>query len=143
MRSLIIYFLCFFISFSAFSQDLTGEWKGYYTYDEILKIPEKVSIGLSIKRNSDKSYTIFSYTKFHKNGKDTIEMCKVLYKKIGKQTIQLEERKYKDDEIDNSVFQKMFLRFRERDGVKELYGTWEDAGGGGPMRGDIIFTKSK
>ncbi len=139
MRSLLLLFLCFIIRFSASSQDLSGEWEGEYTF-----FIQRTPIKLSISRNSDSSYTILSYTN-HKTqeGKDSIDVCKVSYKKISNRSIQLEEYEYISGKKNLSAFQRMFLKIQEKRGTLKLVGRWENANQSSFGNGDIFFVKKK
>ena len=135
---------CIFISFACFSQDLTGEWQGYFTSDLRYDVTsQKTSIALTINLNQDGTYSIFSFTRLKtSNGKDTTIVCKVSYKKNGKRSIILQEQKYNEHDTDDNTFQKMYLKIKERKGLPELHGRWETANGNSSGKGDIFFTKN-
>lgn len=144
MRSLSTLVLFIFISCPCFSQSLEGEWKGSYDID--FDVP--VSIGRPIKLyfvlNKDSSYKVYSYSKGKDgDGRDTIIVCKVLYKRTAEDSLYLEEIEVlKPKNAGQNCFQKMYLKIKRKDRSILLEGTWtstKECFGTGQIR----FTKKE
>jgi hypothetical protein len=123
--STIVLFI--FLSLRCFSQSLEGEWKGSYDID--LDVPVSVTrpIKLYFVLNKDSSYNVYSYSKGQDlDRRDTIIVCKVLYKKISEDSLYLEEiQVLKPKNAAPSCFQKMYLKIKRKDRSILLEGTWQ------------------
>ena len=138
-----------FLFFQSFSQSLEGEWKGSYAYakqtyfsDFDMPVDKKSPIKLYFKLNTDSSYSIYSYSKGKDiAGKDTIVVCKVLYKKTSSDSLYLEETAVlKPSNAEPACFQKMYLKIKREKKLTILEGTWKSEGECNSS-GKIKFTK--
>jgi hypothetical protein len=125
MKSLSAFLLVFLISLTCFSQSLEGEWKGmfYLTYNPNPQYgpPPGTFVNLKFTLNKDSSYSVTSSS----NGGDTIFVCDVLYKRLSKDSIYLEETKVIKPNTDViKCFKKMNLIIQERKKSIELIGTF-------------------
>lgn len=137
-----LFILSLLFSSSALSQDLTGVWQGYHTYNLSLGLrADTVRMALSITANTNGGYDIVSYTKLPMlENPDTVLICKVLYKKTGKRSIRLTETKFPHEEIGYEGYQEMYLRIRQRHGRMRLIGYWANVQSKG-MQGQMFFEK--
>jgi hypothetical protein len=130
--STLIFFTC--LSLQSFSQSLEGEWKGSFTYgkrvyfsDYDMPVDISNSISLYFKLNKDSSYTVYSYSRGKDvAGKDTIVVCKVLYRKTSPDSLYLEETEVlKPANAEAACFQKMYLKIKKEKKLTVLDGTWQ------------------
>lgn len=142
-------FLSAFLFLQSASQSLEGEWKGSYAYDKLtyfsdfdIPVDKKNPINLYFKFNADSSYSIYSYSKGKDiAGKDTIVVCKVLYKKTSSDSLYLEETEVlKPSNAEPACFQKMYLKIKREKKLTILEGTWKSEGECNSS-GKIKFTK--
>lgn len=140
MKTFSILTLIISCSFHCSSQSLEGEWRGSYQIDYTLP---SIPIKLYFTLNKDSSYNIFSYSKGQDSkGRDTILVCKVLYKFLTKDSIQLEETEIlKPKNALPACFQKMSLVLKRNDNSTELDGTWEHVSKECTGYGPIHFVK--
>lgn len=138
-----------FLSLQCFSQSLEGEWKGSYAYEKLIyfsdfdiPVDKKNPIKLYFKLNPDSSYSIYSYSKGKDiAGKDTIVVCKVLYRKTSSDSLYLEETAVlKPSNAEPACFQKMYLKIKREKKLTILEGTWKSEGECNSS-GKIKFTK--
>jgi hypothetical protein len=133
MKSTSVFSLIFLISLNCFSQSLEGEWKGEFHSDyenSQTRIPGGNVNALSLRGwvnlkfilNEDSSYTVYSLYK----GIDAVNVCEVLYKRINKDSIYLEETKIIKPESNTSRLTKkrMYLKIQQRKKSIVLIGRW-------------------
>src|ERR1051325_7310535 len=90
LMRLILFIILFLIFFQSSAQELTGEWKGYYTFNKgDFIVPEgKIFISIII----DSANNVHSYTKYKNEFKrDTTVIRRMTFEKIGKNIIKLVE----------------------------------------------------
>jgi hypothetical protein len=139
MKYISVFLFIFLISFNCFSQSLEGEWKGSFTSSmqpgSVYGIsvqnncwPTGGYVNLKFILNNDSSYTVYSFYK----GSDTINVCEVLYKRISKNSIYLEEKKIIKPEYNQGsrAFQKMKLEIKQRKKSMALIGSFNFVSGG-------------
>jgi hypothetical protein len=135
---LIIPFLL--IVFYASSQKLTGEWKGYYTYNKgDFLVPEgKTIISIII----DSAINVRSYTKYKNDfNRDTLVSKKMSMEKIGINKFKLAE--LGDSSTKNDVaLQTMILNFKQQK-PPILSGKWEACMWEGTYAGNIILVRQE
>jgi hypothetical protein len=150
MKSASIFLPFFLISLNCFSQSLEGEWKGEFHSDyenSRIRTPGG-SVNTSLRGwvdlkfilNEDSSYTVYSLYK----DIDAVNVCEVLYKRINKDSIYLEEKKIIKPESNTSPFTKkrMYLRIEQRKKSILLIGRWISVRKNpGRALGDIRFYK--
>ncbi len=132
IRTTLILFII--LSQQTFSQSLEGEWKGSFTYgkgasfsDFDMPVNTSSPVSLYFKLNKDSSYNVYSYSR-GKNiaGKDTIIVCKVLYRKTAPDSLYLEETNVlKPLNAEPACFQKMYLKIKREKKFTILEGIWE------------------
>ena len=132
---LILIFISFLFCNYSNSQDLVGAWKGSFT-----DYSGNVTIGLRIELNSDSTLNIHSYTLANNlYGYDSIIICKVNVLKNKKGVLNLEEI----DTTHSSPIglQKMYLKYKLKDGKQMLEGIWKPAESKSMGHGYISFAK--
>lgn len=133
---LFIAFSLIFLSSSA--QELTGEWKGYYTFNKgDFQVPEgKISISIFI----DSANKVHSYTKYKNEFKrDTTVIRKMTFEKIGLNTIKLVELSDSPSSSDE-ILQTMILNLKKQKPLM-LIGKWESHYGVAIYKGSINLIK--
>lgn len=128
MKKLFFIFLIVFFCFQSYAQSLGGEWRGtFYTDSDVILPGSSQPITLYFVMDQDSSYHIFSYSWGQDAaGKDTIVVCKVLYKKTAANSFYLEETEVLLPKNAPAVcFQNMNLTLRKAKGSMQLEGTWK------------------
>jgi hypothetical protein len=136
-----VFILVTFILFhqTLFSQNLVGNWRGYYAYNYA---NSDVAIALQIELNTDSSLNIHSYTLLKEYfEKDSIWVCKVIVLKNKDNILDLEEI---DPVTPNRAgLQIMHLAYKKKGDFEYLQGTWKSGTWGPDGKGRIRFVKLK
>lgn len=129
IKPIILFAYGIFFSSLIFSQSLEGEWKGsFFTNTEFVSMRAIASpIKLYFKPYDDSLYNVYSYSRgFDARDRDTIIVCKVNYRFIGKDSLYLEEVEIlKPKKAKPTCFQKMYLKLSKEGEILILSGTWK------------------
>jgi hypothetical protein len=125
MKSTFIFLVAFLISLKCFSQSLEGEWKGSF---RSCNSGEIFFFNLKFILNEDSSYTVYS----SHYDIDVVHVYEVLYKRISKDSILLQETKIIKPEQDQMAkcFLKMNLKINQKKKSIELAGRSNFVSGG-------------
>jgi hypothetical protein len=134
MKSIPVFLFIFLISFNCFSQSLEGEWEGTFTLSNpttnLPSLPFIMGgyVFLKFILNEDSTYTVYTSYK----GGDTMNIFEVLYKRISKDSIYLQETKAIKPKYNQmpKCFQKMYLKINQRKKTIDLIGSFNFISGG-------------
>jgi len=127
----------------AFSQDLTGEWRGTST-DIVHNFSEKVRLNFS-KRKKKIDYFVKSYTPTRDSANRPFTLiCHVIYKRLSEDSIYLAEDYIVSPHtpfLDRVCRQEMFLKISAHKGQLILSGVWKSYIDNCNAKGRIQFIK--
>lgn len=137
MIRIILLFICLMIFQQAFSQSLSGEWEGWYTYKNNPNIT--VAIKLQFQLNKDSTYEVYSFTEYKKYK----AACKMSYQILENNSIYLEETELvsANQKTNERLFQIMTLQLNNS--FTSMKGDWAYKNGNPKHSGNVLLRKKK
>lgn len=140
MKIVLLGLLLVFGEMKAKSQDLSGEWKGWY-HEQTINGTEKIKMYLTLFRLTDSTFKGFSYTLLPENKKDTI-LCEISGTIRAKNKVILNEVFSLNKNMkDSCMLQKMVLNLQigRKMILKGVWGLSKECFGDG---GAVMFKKN-